>query len=69
MKKHGLINTTLNTECNSGVSAMILAHNFYEREDKTCVTNNDTMKQIMDYNKFDVEVLYDILKYLRTKHS
>ena len=70
MKKHGLINTTLNTECNSGVSAMILAHNFYERTDKTSgVTNNETMKQIIDYNKFDVEVLYDILNYLRTKHS
>ena len=70
MKKHGLINTTLNTECNCGVSAMILAHNFYERTDKTSgVTNNETMKQIIDYNKFDVEVLYDILNYLRTKHS
>ena len=70
MKKHGLINTTLNTECNSGVSAMILAHNFYEKTDKTTsVTNNESMKQIIDYNKFDVEVLYDILNYLRTKHS
>ena len=68
MKKHKLINTELNSQCcNSGVSAMILAHNFYERKDKT--TNDETMKQIIHYNRFDVEVLYDILNYLRSKHT
>jgi len=68
MKKHKLINTTLNTECNSGITAMMLAHNFYKRTDKTTIYNNEIMKQIINYNKFDVEVLYDILTYLRTKH-
>lgn len=66
MKNHGLINTMIKSDCKSGMSAMILAWNCYkdELEPSQC----SVMKDIAEYNKFDVKVMKDILFYLRKNH-
>lgn len=66
MHKHGLISTKLDSECTSGMTAMVNAWKCYEDEENpaTCHVMND----IARYNKFDVCVLEDILSYLRRKH-
>jgi hypothetical protein len=66
MYKHNLISTKLESDCSSGMSAMILAHKCYQ----TNINPKDCriMKDIAQYNKFDVKVLYDIISYLRKNH-
>ena len=67
MKKHNLISTSLESECTSGMSAMVKAWKCYkdfEQPDKCPI-----MQDIAIYNKFDVSVLHDILSYLRNNHT
>lgn len=66
MYKHGLISTKLESECSSGMSAMILAYRCYQTN--TNPKDCGIMKDIAQYNKFDVQVLHDILSYLRKNH-
>jgi hypothetical protein len=66
MKKHNLIKTKLDSECNSGMSAMIKAWKCYQ--DFSDPANCPIMQDISKYNKFDVQVLKDILSYLRKNH-
>ena len=67
MKKHNLINTEMNSICNSGMSAMISAYNCYQTSDVPI--NSSIMKDIEKYNNFDCQVLYDIITYLRLNHT
>ena len=66
MKKHGLIKTELESDCVSGLSAMITAYRCYQTE--TNPAKCKIMKDIEKYNKFDVSVLKEILTYLRKNH-
>ena len=66
MKKHGFIETQIDSECNSGMSAMVLANNCYKTNPKP--EKSDIMKDISVYNKFDCKVLYEMLNYLRNNH-
>ena len=66
MYNNGLINTKLESECSSGMSAMILAHKCYQTNDNPI--DCEIMKDIAKYNKFDTKVLHDILTYLRINH-
>lgn len=63
MKKNGLINTEMDSLCNTGMSAMISAYNCYQTSKNPI--KSSIMKDIEKYNKFDCKVLYDILNYLR----
>lgn len=67
MKKHGMINTEMDSTCTSGMTACIEAWKVYN----TNTNPNDSliMKDIEKYNQFDVEVLYDIMTYLRKYHT
>lgn len=67
MNKHGLIDTRLESDCDSGMSAMVKAYKCYNEIDNP--SECSIMKDIACYNKFDVKALYDILTYLRRKHS
>jgi hypothetical protein len=67
MNKHNLISTKLDSECVSGMTAMINAWKCYK--DSPDPVNCNIMKDIAKYNKFDVSVLEDILKYLRKNHK
>jgi hypothetical protein len=66
MYKHKLISIFLDSDCTSGMTAMILAWKCYEDQENpaTC----PVMEDIAKYNKFDVCVLENILTYLRKKH-
>jgi hypothetical protein len=67
MKDNGLINTEMDSVCNSGMNAMITAYKYYCEK----LENNsdpDIMKDIEKYNRFDCQVLYDIISYLRKNH-
>jgi len=66
MKKHGLIKTELESDCVSGLSAMISAYRCYQTEPNP--EKCKIMKDIEKYNKFDVSVLKEILTYLRKNH-
>jgi hypothetical protein len=67
MHKHGLISTKLESECSSGMSAMVKAWRCYNESESpaTC----PVMQDIAKYNRFDVCVLEDILTYLRKNHT
>ena len=58
-----MISTSLDTNCTSGMIAMLNAWKYYkttnERRDETI------MNDIILYNQFDCKVLYEILEYMR----
>ena len=66
MQNHGLIDTKIESNCDSGMQAMIKAYNCYQEEENpaSCSVMNDIAK----YNQFDVSVLKEILFYLRENH-
>lgn len=67
MYKHGLIYTKINSNCTSGMNAMILAWNCYK--DCEDPINSKIMSDIIKYNKFDCKVLYSMITYLRKNHT
>ena len=69
MYKHGLIHTKLESECSSGMTAMVKAWNCYKDSDNSNPSTCSVMQDIAKYNKFDVSVLEDILTYLRKNHT
>jgi hypothetical protein len=70
MNKHGLIDTQLTSICGSGMDATVKAWNCYKNknDNTTDISNQPVMRDIIDYNKYDVKVLKDILEYLRNNH-
>lgn len=67
MYNHKMISTKIESNCDSGMSAMIQAWNCYNNNEN--VNNSKIMKDITKYNQFDCKVLWDILSYLRKNHS
>ena len=65
MYNHGFITTKLESDCVSGLSASVKAWNVYQNQHNPSKTN--IIKDIEQYNKFDVKVLWDILTYFRKK--
>lgn len=66
MEKHKMISTSIESDCNSGMSAQINAWKCYKNNSDPI--NSSTMKDITKYNEFDCKVLWDILTYLRKNH-
>lgn len=66
MSKHNLININWN-KCNigDGFSAMIQAINYYHNK----MNNKKIMNDIIKYNKIDCKTVYEIVTYLRNKHT
>lgn len=64
MKKHGMINVSIDSKCNDGMSAMIGAWKYYNQNNKE-YNKEYVMEDISKYNEFDCKVLYEILNYLR----
>jgi len=67
MQKHGLIKSKLDSDCKSGMTAMVKAWKCYS--EFTNPANCPIMQDIARYNKFDVRVLEEILTYLRKNHK
>lgn len=66
MRKHGMITEQIESECDSGTTAMVKALRAYEHTHNP--SHSSIMKDIELYNRFDCVVLYDILTYLRKNH-
>ena len=66
MLEHGLINTELESKCIDGMTAMINAYNVYSNNED--IDSSVIMNDIIKYNKYDCNVLYDIMKCLRNKY-
>ena len=67
MVKQGLINTKMESECDSGTTAAVKAWNAYRIRSNPA--QSATIKDIEKYNEFDVKALFDILTYLRKNHA
>jgi len=67
MFKNGLIDTKLESSCNSGMDAAIIAWQTYQESSDP--VRDPRILDIAKYNEFDVKVLWDILGYLRKNHS
>ena len=66
MQKHKMITTKLETDCTSGISAMVKASNCYKNNSDPI--NSEVMQDISKYNEFDCKVLWEIITYLRNNH-
>lgn len=66
MYNYGFISTKIPEGINSGLSASILAWQTYQKSQDP--VNDKVIKDIEEYNKFDVSVLADIHYYLRLYH-
>lgn len=68
MKKHGMIDTQLDSTCDNGLTAMVKANNCYDKclKENSNVKDNIVMKDIINYNIFDCKAILDILTYLRS---
>lgn len=66
MQKHNMITTQLETECTSGISAMIKASSCYKNNSDP--SNSETMQDIRKYNEFDCKVLWEIITYLKNNN-
>ena len=67
MKKHNMIDTKLEAECQNGMMAMIKAWNCYKNFSQPDVS--PVMNDIAKYNEFDCKAMYDILTFLRKKYN
>ena len=66
MRKHKMIKSKIESKCHSGMDAMIYAYNCYQDNENPAAC--DIMKDIEIYNRFDCEVLWEIIEYLRNNH-
>jgi len=67
MRSHGLIKTKIESECSSGMTAMVKAYKCYQEFDNPA--NCPIMRDIAKYNEFDCHVLEEIITYLRNNHT
>ena len=72
MREHNLIKTSWNnTSCSDGQNAMIRVLNAQKEANirKCKLKNLPQIQEIVKYNEDDVKVLYEIISYLRDKHT
>ena len=66
MYNYGMIKAHITSECDSGMDAMMKAYDAYILKD--IVMKKTIIDDIKQYNKFDVESLYQILNYIISNH-
>ena len=66
MRNHGMITTKMESECCSGMMAMVKAWNCYKSHSNPA--DAPVMKDIETYNEFDCKVMWDMITYLRRNH-
>ena len=66
MRKHGMITERIESDCDSGTTAMVKAIKAYESTTNPACSS--IMNDIETYNRFDCAVLFDIIEYLREHH-
>ena len=70
MREHKLIKTEIDSECASGMTAMVNAWKCYQKHKSNTksVSKSPVMLDVAKYNEFDCKVLHEILEYLRKNH-
>lgn len=63
MHKYGMISTSLESNCNSGMIAMLNCWKYYNQSGDE--RDESVINDIILYNQFDCKVLYEILEFLR----
>ena len=63
MYKNNMIDTVLESNCNSGLNSMIQINDYFTFKDE------NILKDVLKYNEFDCKVLWEIVNYLRQNHS
>ena len=66
MNSNNLIKYKLKSDCNNGMLASVIALDIYKNS--TNPLSNELFKDIENYNKFDVKILYKLIYYLRNNH-
>ena len=66
MRKNDMITSKIESDCNSGMSAMIKAWECYTKYNNPAESR--IMRDISKYNEFDCKVLWEIIEYLRNNH-
>ena len=66
MRKYDMINCCIESECDSGMTAMVKAYEAYNSGIN--IEESPIMRDIEKYNQFDCKVLWEILTYLRNNH-
>lgn len=66
MRKHKMISVKIDSQCNSGMTAMVKAWECYQTSKNP--VDADIMKDVTLYNEFDCKVLWEIISYLRKNH-
>jgi hypothetical protein len=68
--KHKLISTSYNKQssCCDGTGAMVAAWKMYTSNSSRNILDTPEKREIEEYNKVDVKVLYEIVTYLRQNH-
>lgn len=66
MKKHKMINVKLESNCSSGLTAMVKAWECYSTSSDPVDTK--LMKDIVKYNEFDCKVMWEIIECFRNHH-
>jgi predicted RecB family nuclease len=61
MHRYGMISTSLESNCNSGMVAMLNCWKYYNQG-----RDEEIIQDTIRYNEFDCKVLYEILEFLRT---
>jgi hypothetical protein len=71
MKTHGFIESSWESDCLDGQSAMIIAKKSNDKaiKEKVSMEDIESIKDIVDYNEIDVKVLHEIITYLRDHHT
>lgn len=67
MRKYGMIKSKIESNCHNGLDAMTYAWKCYQ--DYENPASCTIMRDIEKYNKFDCEVLCEIIQYLRNNHT
>lgn len=70
MKKQGMITSSFSGPCAQGLDALVGARwaHLQARKNGTKMCEIQAMKEIAEYNKVDVTVLFEMLNYLRKNH-
>ena len=69
MYKNKMIQTTwVESSCLSGLDALYWALQLYKNDNKLNLELQHIMNDVVQYNKVDCKVLYEIITYLRNNH-
>jgi predicted RecB family nuclease len=65
LNNHNLIDFKYSSDCNDGMTASIRAYNFY----KSPIKSSTILKDIENYNMYDCQAIFEIIKFLKNNRN